>query len=484
LAYSPDGSLLAIGSGQVLIRDANTGKVQGRVSGPYPVVYALAFDPAGGRLAYGDLAGNVILWDLATSRLVHKFTTGSNVYSIVFLDRPRSLVTHGGSALLLFNVETGKLERKVDLAGGGIRKFVADRQRGRLVVGFESGAIESVSLPDLTPGPRLEKAHEGSVACLALSPDGRLLATASDNRVVLRDATSFETLLRFPLWDGTVRDLTFDSKGRRLAVVGTGSDVDLWDLNALRDGLTEVGLAWDRPAPAVLSTTRPATEVEQHLPAVRIIPAPRELATLLANKSAANPKDTLLSLKVAALQTWFGEEKELAATSQRMLKWAKDATKPEDLERVAKLTCLRRIADAAMRKETLALARKALEVGRKDTNFLPWAQMTLGMAEYRAGNDTAAEAAFLAALKAGPNNPHVAGISAFYRAMILFRQNKPEEARKLAIAATAQMKPLPDDEQNPLAGNATHDDLILWLAWKEAKTLLKLETVPAEPPKN
>ena len=131
----------------------------------------------------------------------------------------------------------------------GIRTLVADRARSRLVVGFRSGAIASLSLPDLTPGPRLENAHHGNVDCLALSPDGRLLATgAADHRVVLRDAMSFETLLSFPLWTGTLRDLTFDSTGRRLAVVGTNCDVDLWDLAALSDGLTDLGLAWDRPA--------------------------------------------------------------------------------------------------------------------------------------------------------------------------------------------------------------------------------------------
>src|SRR4029077_8018454 len=148
--------------------------------------------------------------------------------------------------------------------GGGIRKLVADRERSRLVVGFENGAIGSLSLPDLTPGPRLEKAHEGGVAYLALSPDGRLLATGSDHRVVLRDALSLEPLLRFPLWDGTLRDLTFDCTGRRLAIVGTGNDVDLWDLDALRDGLTEVGLAWDRPPPAVAAAAGLAPEGEQH----------------------------------------------------------------------------------------------------------------------------------------------------------------------------------------------------------------------------
>src|SRR5262249_3192631 len=194
----------------------------------------------------------------------------SDVRAIVFLDRPRRLATHGKETVLLFNLESGKTEpeRTVALAGGGVRKLVADQERSRLVVGFENGAIGSLSLPDLTPGPRLENAHEGGVACLALSPDGRLLATASDHRVVLRDATSLEELLRFPLWDGTLRNLTFDARGRRLAIVGTGNDVDLWDLDALRDGLTEIGLAWDRPPPAVALAATPAPEGEQLRPVV------------------------------------------------------------------------------------------------------------------------------------------------------------------------------------------------------------------------
>ena len=40
------------------------------------------------------------------------------------------------------------------------------------------------------------------------------------------------------------------------------------------------------------------------------------------------------------------------------------------------------------------------------------------------------------------------------------------------------MKPLTADEQNPLARNVTHDDLILWLAYKEAKALIKFEAAP------
>jgi WD40 repeat protein len=140
------------------------------------------------------------------------------------------------------------------------------------MVGFQSGALGSVSLPDLTPGPRLEDAHDGGtggVKYLALSPDGRLLAAGGgDHRVVLRDALSFETLLVFPLWAGSLRDMTFDRTGRRLAIVGTDSDVDLWDLAALHDGLAALGLAWDQPAPAVVP------EGERLRPAVPVIRRP------------------------------------------------------------------------------------------------------------------------------------------------------------------------------------------------------------------
>jgi hypothetical protein len=63
-----------------------------------------------------------------------------------------------------------------------------------------------------------------------------------------------------------------------------------------------------------------------------------------------------------------------------------------------------------------------------------------------------------------------------------------DEARELAISAAVRMKPLPADEQNPLAnvppppgGGDTLEYLITWLAYKEAKALIKFDAAP--PPK-
>ncbi len=58
--------------------------------------------------------------------------------------------------------------------------------------------------------------------------------------------------------------------------------------------------------------------------------------------------------------------------------------------------------------------------------------------------------------------------------------NRPDEARELASAAASTMKPLPKDEQHPMVGNACLDDLILWLACKEARSVIKFDA--AAPP--
>ena len=103
------------------------------------------------------------------------------------------------------------------------------------------------------------------------------------------------------------------------------------------------------------------------------------------------------------------------------------------------------------------------------------------MAEYRSGHFAEADAALIAAAESGMRYRCVVGSSLFYRVMSLFRQGKENDARQLATEAAAKMRPLPKDEKNPLADNADYDDLILWMAYKEARSLIKFETAPRRP---
>ncbi len=194
-----------------------------------------------------------------------------------------------------------------------------------------------------------------------------------------------------------------------------------------------------------------------------------KMETLVLLKSALPPL-----LKFAALQAWYGQDKELAATCDRALKFAMSTKDPTTAERTAKICCLRQ-ADAKTHEAALVLARRAVELG-KNHDYLVYFQMCLGMAEYRCGHYVEANAALSTAsrLTAGTERNIVDVTSSFYRAMSLFRQGNESEARKLAIKSVAKMRPIPADEKNPLA-NANADDLIVWMAYKEAKALIRFD---------
>jgi hypothetical protein len=183
---------------------------------------------------------------------------------------------------------------------------------------------------------------------------------------------------------------------------------------------------------------------------------------------------------VAAYQAWFGQDKELADTCGQALEFAKGTSDPTTADRASKICWLRSTQDETRRQAALALGRKAVELGKNHGLFL-WFQMGLGMAEYRGGHFAEADAALRAVENAAKSPSFLSGTSAFYRAMSLFHQGKKDEARRLATEAAAKMKPLPKDEKNPLAGNAGNDDLILWMAYKEAKALIKFDQASYPP---
>jgi tetratricopeptide (TPR) repeat protein len=185
------------------------------------------------------------------------------------------------------------------------------------------------------------------------------------------------------------------------------------------------------------------------------------------------PKDTSLALKIAALQAWFGKDPDHTTTCRQMLGLAAGTDDAPTAERAAKAYCLLPSSDPQLLESALALARRAVELGRNDPNLLPWNQLSLGMAEYRHANYLAADQALSAAEKAGKENPLVQGPARLFHAMSHFRQGKEAEAHRLFVEAGAQMKPLPTDAVQPLANAAGPDDVIVWLAYKEARALLK-----------
>ena len=181
-------------------------------------------------------------------------------------------------------------------------------------------------------------------------------------------------------------------------------------------------------------------------------------------------------LALAAVQVLFGEDEAYAATRRRFFAYAKGIGHRVVANQATMAGALRPSSDPADLEALLVLGRKAVEIGKGD-----WELLALGMAEFRNGHFTAADEVLSSAARAGQDDV-VAGISAFYRAMSLSRQGKEDEAREVATRAAARMRMPTQDEQKPCFPRGSAD-LILWLAYKEAKALIGFDAPPVAPAK-
>jgi tetratricopeptide (TPR) repeat protein len=208
-----------------------------------------------------------------------------------------------------------------------------------------------------------------------------------------------------------------------------------------------------------------------------------EAIALLEQSSTADPKNTDASLTLATWQAWFGQDADYEATRCRLVQQAEGTDQAGTAERAAKAYCLRPSTDAALLTKALNLAHRAVALGKSNPD-LPWYQLGLGLAEYRNGQYAAAERTLTIAEQTAGEQHDIPGIARLYRAMSLFRQDKPEEARRAFNQAESQMPPLPKDESKPLLDGkpVSHDVLICWLAYKEAKALMEAPSAPVAEP--
>jgi hypothetical protein len=512
VAFSPDGTRIVTGSNDQTARvwDARTGATQLKLEGHTGGVVSVAFSPDGTRLVTGSDGRTARVWDARTGLLQLELNTGW-VWSVAFSPDGTRLVTGSDDQTAkVWDARTGSPQLELEGHTSWVWSVAFSPDGTRIVTGSDDQTARVWDARTGSPQLKLE-GHTGGVVSVAFSPDGRRIITRDFAAAKVWDARTGQELKGEPI-PQIIAHKEISPDGRLIAHP-VGSLVELVplqpdeeevayrrahmqpNLGRYREGYEAALAAKDDFAAQFYLNRLPPAEQEirkAQAAADREIAADRTADALvyLAKVSAANPDDTLLLLKLAALQAWFGQDQELAATCRRGLAWAKNTTVPGAADCVAKACCILPGTDRAQQEEVLALARKAVEFG-KNSQGLPWFQMALGMAEYRSGHFAAADAALLAAAKSGRKDYYVdyyvAGTSALYRAMSLFRQGKENEARQLALAAAAKVRPLPKDETNPLPGMAIrsgwwNDDLILWLAYKEAKALIGFDAAPAAPP--
>lgn len=221
IADAPDGSYFATGGDDGLLKlwNPDTFELLGTLGGDGGPVYAIAFDPAGRRIA-GVNQNRVHIWDVGScSPRVTLTPSKIDVRALAFSPDGKTLATAGAEPeIQLWDVESGVLLGR--LAGHTRRvnalQFAPD---GTLV--SAAGDWTTRAWFGRDGASVVLGRHQGDVGGLAVSPDGRFAASGSNDRLVkLFDLDRLTHVRDLAAPNGFVRLLTFSRDGRTLAQGG------------------------------------------------------------------------------------------------------------------------------------------------------------------------------------------------------------------------------------------------------------------------
>ena len=222
IAYSPDGSRLAVGSSiGIWIYDAHTGKELDLLIEDMGFATSIAYSPDGMTLAAANWT-DVHLWNTNTgeykTRLI-AFTKDDFflINSIAYSPDGKTITTTGGTEAHLWDAVTGEHKTTLKDNRGGINS-IAYSPDGKTIT--TAGGTEAHLWDAVTGKPKTTlKGHTDNIYSVAYSPDGKTIATGgADRKVRLWDAVTGKpktTLKGYTHW---IYSIVYSPDGTTLAV--------------------------------------------------------------------------------------------------------------------------------------------------------------------------------------------------------------------------------------------------------------------------
>jgi WD40 repeat protein len=246
VAYSPDGKVLASGAGGNTIKLWDVGTRKARALLEKDRQFAspkVVFSKDGKSLASGgQCIQEIIVWDVTTGKQM-AMLKGHSIYgtkAMAFERTSKALLSVGDDAQVkVWEVATGKNTDTLATADHALAAaFSPDSKAVATAVCVVERINErnvitdnSVKVWDVATGKKQITLPAENVWCLAFNPDGKVLATGSEEgKVQLWDVATGKELATLKGHTAKVLCLAFSADGKMLASASADKTIKLWDV--------------------------------------------------------------------------------------------------------------------------------------------------------------------------------------------------------------------------------------------------------------
>jgi serine/threonine protein kinase len=234
LAYSPDGTMLAVALRESIVIYRSTGDslTQLQEISVQPFVEDVAFSLDGKILAFASDDHTVKLWDIASGGLINTLEGHSDyVASVAFSPDGKTLASSSGDKTIkLWNVSTGDLLNTLAGHSDGVGSVIFSPDGQTLASGSHDASIK---LWDVSSGILLKtlEGHTMYIGALAFTPDGQTLISGSGDDTLRMWSVSTGKLLRTMNADSTWVDFVAISPDGQIVATGSqDGSVKLWNI--------------------------------------------------------------------------------------------------------------------------------------------------------------------------------------------------------------------------------------------------------------